>query len=91
MTCNVCGLEGTHRHIAACAAAMTMELRRLRAQQVPAHLLPAALSALDGLLAERQLQPRPSMAEGAARVVVRALREAGIQPAQGEVSREDAA
>lgn len=54
-------------------------------------LLRAALAAIEGLLAERQMQPRPSMAEGAARVVARELREAGITPPTGEVTRRDVA
>lgn len=52
-------------------------------------MLSAALAALDALLAERQM--RPSIAEGCARVVVRALREAGVQPAGGEVKRREVA
>lgn len=54
-------------------------------------LLSAALAAIEGLLAERQLDPRPSMAEGAARVVARELREAGIKPPAGEVTRRGVA
>lgn len=89
MTCPICQLPGTHHVPSQCVAGQVGEPARIRYSERD-RLLSAALSALDGLLSERQID-RPSMAEGAARYVARMLREAGVQPAGGEVTRGDTA